>query len=107
MSIGKHKIFLTPDLGAESTVFGRIDQGRRELTVALRKDITIEKLAELVDLSAPSMYQWKSGRSKPTKESLERLAKLFTAAGLSRYTAKYLDYGEDELPSKAPAVRLK
>jgi transcriptional regulator with XRE-family HTH domain len=107
MSIGKTKIFLAPDLGSESTIWGRIQQGRRELAVVLRRDVSVEKLAELIGLKAPSLYQWGSGASKPTRESLEKLAKLFIAAGLSRYTAKYLDYGEDDPPSKAPAVRLR
>ena len=107
VSIGKFKIFLTPDLSSQTTVWGRIEQGRRELAVALMRDVTTEKLGELIGLSAPSLYQWGSGRSKPTEGSLEKLARLFQSAGLSRYSTKYLRYGEDELPSKAPAPRLK
>jgi transcriptional regulator with XRE-family HTH domain len=106
VSIGKTKSFLVPNPEAESTVWGRIDQGRRELAAILRKDVTVEKLAELIGLAPPSLAGWKRG-SRPKRESLEALEKLFVAAGLHRYTAKYLDYGEDEPPSKAPPVRLR
>lgn len=107
MSIGSLKKFLVPDLESEKSVWGRIDQGRRELAVALRRDVPVEKLAELIDLRGPSLAQWKSGRYRPTRPNVEKLSRLFIAAGLSRYTPQYLDYGEDELPSKAPAVRLR
>ena len=101
------KKFLVPDLEAERSIWGRIDQGRRELAVALRRDVSVEKLAELIELKGPSLAQWKSGKYRPTRPNVEKLSALFIAAGLSRYTPQYIDYGEDELPSKAPAVRLK
>jgi transcriptional regulator with XRE-family HTH domain len=107
VSIGKNKIFLKADSDSERTMWGRIEQGRRELAVALRRDISVEKLAELIELSAPSLYQWRSERSKPTEGSLEKLARLFQSAGLARYSIRYLRYGEDDPPSKAPAVRLR
>ena len=106
-AIANTKKFLVPDLEAERSVWGRIDQGRRELAVALRKDVTVEKLAELIDLRGPSLAQWKNGGSRPTRANVEKLSRLFIAAGLSRYTPQYLDYGEDELPSKAPSARLR
>jgi transcriptional regulator with XRE-family HTH domain len=106
VSIGKTKSFLVPDPEGEATIWGRVDQGRRELAAVLRKDVTVEKLAELIGLAGPSLAAWKRG-SRPKKDSLEKLAKVFLAAGLYRYTAKYLDYGEDEPLSKAPPPRLK
>lgn len=106
MSIANTKKFLVPDSEAEGTVWGRIDQFRRELAVVLRKDVTVEKLAELIELSGPSLNGWSNG-ARPKRENLEKLARLALAVGLTRYTAKYLDYGEDEPPSKAPAVRLR
>lgn len=96
VSIAKSKDFLVPDFSVERTRWGRIDQGRRELAVALRKDVTVEKLAELIGRSGPSLAQWKTGESLPTRDSLNRLEKLFLSAGLHRYTAKYLEYGGGE-----------
>ncbi len=107
MSIVSLKRFLVPDLEAERTVWGRIDQGRRELAVALRKDVTVEKLAELIDLRGPSLAQWKSGKYRPTRPNVEKLERLFVGAGLHRYTAQYIDYGTESRLSKAPMFKGK
>lgn len=107
MSIAATKKFLVPDWGAEKTVWGRIDQGRRELAVQLRKDVTVEKLAELIGRRGPSLAQWKSGSSRPTRKSLESLEKLFFSAGLHRYSAQYLDYGAKEGIVLPPAAGTK
>jgi transcriptional regulator with XRE-family HTH domain len=76
------------------TRWGRVNQGRRELGVALAKDVSVEKLADLIGLKSPSLWGWKAG-SRPKEESMDALEKLFLGAGLTRYTKRFLDYGPE------------
>lgn len=90
------KDFLVPDPNWAGTVWSRIDQGRRELAATIRKDVTVEKLAELINRAGPSLTAWKNGESRPKRDSLEALERLFVSAGLTLYTARFLDYGPDK-----------
>lgn len=100
------KNFLEPSRTWEQTVWGRIDQGRRELAVALGRDVSSEKLAELIGLSGASLNGWKRG-SQPKKEHLEALERVFAKAHLFHLSARYLDYGEGNQLSKSPPVHLR
>lgn len=102
-AIAKTKDFLSPDPAWELSFWGRLSQGRRELAVLLRRDVTAEKLAELIGATGPTMTGWKRG-SQPKKKKLEALEKLFREAGLGQYTARYLDWGPS-LPE--PEVNLE
>lgn len=100
-----------PDPDWAATVWSRIDQGRRELAAVLRKDVTVEKLAELINRSGPSLTAWKIGESRPKRASLDALEELFLGAGLTRFTARFLDYGPEKEgqklpPSKTPERRV-
>lgn len=103
-AIAKTKDFLSPDPAWELSFWGRLSQGRRELAVLLRKDVTAGKLAKLIGATGPTMTGWKRG-SQPKKKNLEALEKLFRKVGLGQYTARYLDWGPT-LP-EAPEVNLE
>lgn len=113
MSIVTTEDFLVPDSGWSATIWGRIDQGRRELAAHLRKDVTVERFAELIGRAGPSLTAWKNGEARPKRDSLEALEKLFLGAGLSRFTARFLDYGPEVEkkrtfpPAATPERRLK
>lgn len=87
----------------ELTRWGRIDQGRRELAVVLGKDVSVDKFAELIGLSGPSLQGWKQG-SRPKEASMEALERVFLGAGLARYTRRYIDYGSGSPESIAETV---
>lgn len=53
----------------------------------------MEVLAKAIGLTQPSLSGWKSG-GRPKPESLEALAKVFLRAGLERFTASFLDWGD-------------
>lgn len=86
---------LGPDRSWEETRWGRIDQGRRELAAVLGKDLTMDMLARAIGLTQPSLSGWKSG-GRPKPGSLEALARVFSRAGLERFTARFLDWGDQK-----------
>lgn len=85
---------MEPDRSWELTRWGRIDQARRELAAVLGKDVSVEKLAELIGLAGPSLWGWKQG-SRPKEASIEALEKILVGAGLTRFTRHYIDYGPE------------
>lgn len=107
MSIGKPEDFLRPDPTWERSLWGRINQARRELAAVLARDVTVERLAWLVGMRQSSASGWKKG-SRPTRESLEALERVFLGAGLARFTARFLDYGpEKESPDSIAETRYR
>lgn len=109
--MGKVEDFLTPDFEWDTSRWGRIQQGMREMAVLLRKDVAAKDLAWLLQLDASSLTGWKNG-SRPSEASMDRLAGLFSGLGLTRYTARYLDYGDElvsdgeKYPSSGAVLRV-
>lgn len=100
VSIDNLDDFLRPDETWDRTVWGRINQGRRELAAVLARDITFERLAGLIGRRQSSTSAWKKG-SRPTRETLDALERVFLAAGLVQFTARFLDYGPNLADSEA------
>lgn len=62
----------------------------------------MEMIAKAIGLTQPSLSGWKSG-GRPKPGSLEALARLFLSAGLERFTASFLDWGDQRMASVAEA----
>lgn len=76
------------------TRWGRIEQGIRELAVALGRDIDAQEFARMLELDPSSLTGWRKG-SRPSQANMEKMVGLFHKAGLTRYTAQFIDYGDE------------
>lgn len=98
-----------PDPDAEATFSGRLDQGRRELSVFLRRDVSVAEIAERAGMTGAAISNHKKKGTLPTRENMRALALVFTGAGLSRYDHRYLEEGEPGVGGKQaePSITLR
>jgi transcriptional regulator with XRE-family HTH domain len=78
------------------TLGERIAQGRRQLALDLRRDVTPADLAKMLEVNPATVYRWESNEKAPRDDALAALARLF---GVSQ---GYLRYGVEG--AKAPEV---
>lgn len=90
--------FYQVDPKAEKTFIGRFDQARRELSAVLRRDVYAAEIAEEANLTASTISNHRARETKPTTNNIKALAEVFQRAGLTRFTAKYLEDGTPAVP---------
>lgn len=89
--------FLVPDRHAEDTFIGRLEQGRRELSALLKRDVSVADIAKMARMTGAAISNHKKKGTLPTRENVRALAHVFERAGLLKFSARFL---EDGTPTK-------